>query len=169
MNNSCDDEFLDRKYSRLEEILSEMGNVVVAFSGGVDSSFLLYVARAVLKDRVLAVTAQSEVCPRHEIDDAQRLALEFGVRRMVIESDELKSPDFVKNPVDRCYICKRRRFSAIREIAGKQGALWLADGSNTDDQSDYRPGMKAIHELMVRSPLLEAGLSKSDRRYTKID
>ena len=141
-----------------------MESVVIAFSGGVDSTFLLWVAQMVLGDRVWAVTAESEICPRHEMEEARRLAAEFGVRHLVIEADELKSPEFAKNPVDRCYICKKSRFSAIMGLAKEHGTVWVADGSNVDDQSDYRPGMKAVREFGVRSPLLEAGLSKSDIR-----
>ena len=141
-----------------------MESVAIAFSGGVDSTFLLRVAQTVLDDKVLAVTAESETSPRHEIEDARRLAAEFGVRHLIIQSDELKSPEFVKNPVDRCYICKKSRFSAIFGLAHEHGLTWVADGSNIDDQSDYRPGMKAVLELGVRSPLLEAGLSKADVR-----
>jgi uncharacterized protein len=166
MHTNCDDTSIAHKFSRLKEILASMrrGGVVIAFSGGVDSTFLLRVARTVLEDNVLAVTAESETSPRHEMEDARRLAAEFGVRHLIIESDELKSPEFVENPVDRCYICKKSRFSAIFGLAQEHGLTWVADGSNVDDQSDYRPGMKAILELGVRSPLLEAGLSKADIR-----
>jgi uncharacterized protein len=155
---------IDYKYSELKAILGRMESVAVAFSGGVDSTLLLRVAQMTLGDKVLAVTAASETTPRHEMEDARRLAEEFGVRHLIIKSCELEVPEFVKNPEDRCYICKNRRFSAIIGIAKEQGLSWVADGSNVDDQGDFRPGMRAVRELGVRSPLLEAGLSKEEIR-----
>jgi len=161
---NCGDKAIVDKFSRLKEILARMQSVAVAFSGGVDSTFLLSIAQSVLEDKVLAVTADSEISARHEMEDARKLAAEFGVRHLIIQSDELKSPEFVKNPVDRCYICKKGRFSAIFSLAQEHGLTWVAEGSNIDDRSDYRPGMKAVLELRVRSPLLEAGLSKAEIR-----
>jgi uncharacterized protein len=159
-----DEKDIDYKFSRLKDILKDMKSALIAFSGGVDSTLLLRVAQMTLDDDVLAVTASSETTPRHEMEDARRLAAEFGVKHLIIESGELKLAEFVKNPDNRCYICKKSRFSAIIDLAGALGLAWVADGSNIDDQGDYRPGMRAVHELGVRSPLLEAGLSKADIR-----
>ncbi|MDR3569971.1 MAG: ATP-dependent sacrificial sulfur transferase LarE [Syntrophobacteraceae bacterium] len=152
------------KSAKLIHILEKMGGVAVAFSGGVDSALLLRVAKDALADRVVAVTAVSETTPGHEMEDAKRLAAQFCVKHLVIESDELKNPEYVKNPPEKCYLCKKSRFSAICSIAKALGLAWVADGSNADDLGDFRPGMKAVEELGVRSPLLEAGFSKADIR-----
>jgi pyridinium-3,5-biscarboxylic acid mononucleotide sulfurtransferase len=152
------------KSAKLKEILEQMESVAVAFSGGVDSTLLLRVARETLGERVLAVTADSETTPRHEMEEARRLASEFNVKHLVIQSDELKNAEYVRNTPEKCYLCKKSRFAAIAAIAKSFGLAWVADGSNVDDQGDFRPGMKAVLELGVRSPLLEAGFSKADIR-----
>jgi uncharacterized protein len=156
---------LTSSLERLEHVLSEMKSVVVACSGGVDSGLVLRVARTVLgRGGVLAVTAKSQTSANHEMESAARLALEFDADHLVIESFEMQDPEFVKNLANRCYICKKGRFSAISEIARERGAAFVVDGSNVDDRSDFRPGMKAIEELGVRSPLMEAGLCKAEIR-----
>lgn len=157
---------LDKKYETLCAILQEMGSVVIGFSGGVDSTFLTYAAHDVLKDRVLAVTAVSPTLPASEKEDAVSMAKQIGVSHVVVPTTEFDDETFVQNPPDRCYICKKIRFSALVELAKQKGYQWVVDGGNVDDLGDYRPGMKAIKELsqFVRSPMIEAGLHKEDIR-----
>lgn len=157
---------LDKKYETLCAILQEMGSVVIGFSGGVDSTFLTYAAHDVLKDRVLAVTAVSPTLPASEKEDAVSMAKQIGVSHVVVPATEFDDETFVQNPPDRCYICKKIRFSALVELAQQKGYQWVVDGGNVDDLGDYRPGMKAIKELsqFVRSPMIEAGLHKEDIR-----
>ena len=149
-----------RRYDALLADLRAAGSAIVAFSGGVDSAFLLHAAREALGDRVLAVTATSPTYPRAERDQATRLAAAWGVRHRLVESDELKIPGFSRNPPDRCYHCKKELFGILAAIARDEGYATVCDGSNADDTRDYRPGRRAARELSVRSPLLENGLSK---------
>jgi len=155
---------LERKYERLKAILKEMGGVVVGFSGGVDSTFLLKTAQEVLEDKVLAVIASSETYPSREIDEALKLARVLGVKYKLIKTHELQNPNFRKNPPQRCYYCKKELFSRLKEIAWEEGFPWVVDGSNYDDLQDFRPGTQARDELGVRSPLQEAHLTKEDIR-----
>lgn len=157
---------LDKKYETLCTILQEMGSVVIGFSGGVDSTFLTYAAHDVLKDHVLAVTAVSPTLPASEKEDAVSMAKQIGVSHLIVPTTEFDDETFVQNPPDRCYICKKIRFSALVELAQQKGYQWVVDGGNVDDLGDYRPGMKAIKELsqFVRSPMIEAGLHKEDIR-----
>ncbi len=154
----------ERKFKELRQLLTGMEGLVVAFSGGVDSTLLLKVAGDILGDRVLAVTAKSRTVPRREIESSVKLAGDLGIAHRIFESDELDIPEFASNPNDKCYICKKRRFSGIIEFGREKGFSIVADGSNVDDREDYRPGMKALLELGVRSPLSEAGLSKAEIR-----
>jgi len=155
---------LHQKYRHLKEIISEMDSLVVAFSGGVDSTFLLKVAHDTVGDRVLAITATSPTYPESEYREACELARRIGARQITVESNELEIPGFSENPRDRCYHCKSELFSICVEKGKELGFRYVADGSNTDDLGDYRPGRTAACELKVRSPLLEAGLSKGEVR-----
>lgn len=161
---------LEQKYQNLKDSLVGMGSVVVAFSGGVDSTFLLRVARDVLgPDNVLALTATSPTYPEYELEESRKLAKEIGVRQIEFESDELKIPGFSQNDRDRCYHCKKELFSLSREKAKELGYRFILDGSNLDDLDDIRPGRKAVEELDIRSPLLEAKLTKNEIRLLSRD
>jgi uncharacterized protein len=156
---------LDDKYMRLQEVLSTCGSILVAFSGGVDSTFLLRVARDVLgTDRVAAFTATSPTYPFHEFEQSREMAREMGVRQVIVDSNELEIPGFSENTPHRCYHCKRELFTLCRRHADDLELETIADGSNLDDLQDHRPGRQAAQELQVRSPLLEAGLTKEDIR-----
>jgi uncharacterized protein len=157
-------DLLHEKYENLKNIIRDMGSVLIAFSGGVDSTFLLKTAHDILGENVCAVTATSPTYPGSEFRSAAELALLIGVRHLSVESNELEIPGFMENPKERCYFCKKELFQILVEKAARMGFSSVAEGSNTDDLGDYRPGRKAVEELKVRSPLLEADLSKEEIR-----
>ncbi|HEX6694836.1 MAG TPA: ATP-dependent sacrificial sulfur transferase LarE [Longimicrobiales bacterium] len=163
--NAVDDATLRERRARLDAILRECGSVVIGYSGGVDSVFLAKAALDVLgADRVLAVTGRSESYPQIQRDVAIECSEEFGIPHLEIHTDELNDPNYASNPTNRCYFCKTELWSQLRRVADERGYAEVLDGSNADDAHDYRPGLNAAREHAVRSPLLEAGLTKQDIR-----
>ena len=156
---------IGQKMESLKEIIRKLDSLLVAFSGGVDSTFLLKVARETLgRGGVVAVTAKSPVYPKREYAAARKLAREIDVQHIFVESHELDLPEFAANPVNRCYHCKQELFTQLKEIARKMNLSSIAEGSTVDDERDFRPGMTAIREMSIRSPLREAGLTKAEIR-----
>lgn len=156
---------VEQKYKKLQEIIESLRNVVVAFSGGVDSTFLLKVCVDVLgRDNVLAFIGQSPTCPDREIEEGKKLAGIIGTDYLIRETTEMNDPNFVRNDKSRCYHCKSHLFRKAWEIAHERGFRGVVEGSNLDDMADFRPGQKACTEQGVRSPLLEAGLTKKEIR-----
>jgi len=155
---------LDEKYKKLQTILKDMGKVLIAYSGGVDSSFLLKVAGDVLGDNVLGTLGLSAAYPTREFNTALNFAKDINVTVRVIKTEETDKLKFRENPPDRCFYCKSELFSKLWEIAEEEGIQYVLDGTNADDTGDFRPGMKALKEQKVFSPLKEAGLTKEEIR-----
>ena len=155
---------LHGKKKALEEYLRGLGSLAVAYSAGLDSTFLLAAAREALGDRVLAVTARSVLCPARETGEAEAFCRAWGIEHIVLDYDALAVPGVRDNPPDRCYRCKKALFGQILDTAHARGIEHVAEGSNADDEGDYRPGMKAVAELGILSPLREVRLTKADIR-----
>ena len=157
------------KLDNLRKRLLELENVAIAYSGGVDSNFLLKVAKDTLKDKVIAVTLHAMMHSDREIEESKNYAKEFGVNHIVVNVDNFKDEKFIENNSDRCYHCKKEVFKVVKEIAAKHNIKYVLDGTNLDDLSDFRPGLKALEELNIISPLKECGLTKDDIRQLSKD
>lgn len=155
---------LDEKYALLLDQLRGLGSALVAFSGGVDSTVLLQAAHEALGDRAIAVTADSETYPREELAEARELAALIGCEHLVVRTNELENPGYAANAPDRCYYCKKTLFSELEPIAAERGVAAILYGAMADDVGDHRPGHRAAHEFRVLSPLLDAGIGKSEIR-----
>ena len=157
-------EELQAKLDKLKAYIGELGSLAVGFSGGVDSSLLLCVAHEVLEDKALAVTQVDAGLPEREMKEAKAFCAERGIRQVTCSFDPLKIDEYRHNSPDRCYFCKRGIFTEIKRVAEENGIAHVAEGSNMDDLGDYRPGLRAVEELSIKSPLREAGLTKADIR-----
>jgi uncharacterized protein len=153
---------LNKKLDNLDTILKDLKSIVIAFSGGVDSTFLLHRASQIKKLKICAVTIRTTYIPKREIDEAIEFCIKHNINHVILD---VNFPEDIRNnPPDRCYLCKKLLFNHIKSFADKNGYLFIADGSNADDNGDYRPGLKALEEMGIRSPLMESGLIKHEIR-----
>ena len=150
------------KFKQLKDNLKKMQSVAIAYSGGVDSTFLVNVAHDVLGKNAIAITATSSTYPKRELEQAKKLAKQIGIRHIIINSEETEIDEFSKNPINRCYYCKKELFTKIKQIVNKENINYILDGSNIDDTYDYRPGTKALKRLGIISPLKDVGLTKQE-------
>lgn len=155
---------LETKLQRLCDSIRPLGRILVAFSGGVDSSLVVKIAKQELRDGVLAVTSDAAAVPRDELRQATAIAAELGVRHRIVATHELKNENYAANAVARCYFCKTTLYSELSRIARQEGIFHIANGTNLDDLDDYRPGLRAADEFQIISPLKDAGLNKNDVR-----
>lgn len=155
---------IQTKLAALQAQLKSMGKVLIAFSGGVDSTFLLALAHDLLGEGVTAVTARSSTFPHRELSEAISFTSKHGIKHIIIDSEELDVEGFANNPVNRCYLCKKELFGKISMLAEEHNIKYILDGSNADDLCDYRPGLQALAELGILSPLKDAGMTKEDIR-----
>jgi len=153
-----------QKYETLKQYICDLGNIIVAFSGGVDSTFLLKTAHDVLAGKVTAITARSHSFPQRELNEAVKFCKKENVRHIICDSQELNIEGFSNNPVNRCYLCKKELFSKIWTVAREKGIKYVVEASNADDDNDYRPGLKAVSEHGIKSPLRYAKLTKNEIR-----
>ena len=154
----------EKKMEFLKQALKNLGSAAIAFSSGVDSTFLLKMAHEVLGEHAVAITAKSDYIQKRELEEAEAFCKKEGIRQIMFESRELELPGFAQNPPNRCYLCKKAFLQKIKEIAKENGISFVAEGSNVDDEGDYRPGMQAVAELGIQSPLRAAGLTKREIR-----
>lgn len=162
-NEELSGELLE-KFDKLEEYIKGLGSLAVGFSGGVDSSFLLAVAHEVLGEKVIAVTGADASVPERELKEAEKFCSDRGIKHIICRVDPLSEDGYRHNGPDRCYFCKHGIFTEVKKVADENGISYMAEGSNMDDLGDYRPGLKAVAELAVKSPLREAGLTKQEIR-----
>ena len=155
---------LNQKYEKLKESIKKLDSAIVAFSGGIDSTLLLKVAYDILKGKIVAVTADSPSLPRKELEETKKIAQQIGVKHFIINTEETKNENYLKNPSNRCYYCKTELYTKLKEISKQLGIKNILNGTNIDDLGDYRPGLAAADENKVISPLKDAKLTKKEIR-----